>query len=281
MLNHNFFLALLFISLSVSGLQVEAGNDPPASGARSAALGGAYTAVSGDVWTQFFNPSGIAGIKSAQVGVFGEQRYLLNALNTAGLAISLPLGDKQAVGLTARTFGYSAYRENFVGLQYARVFYESFRLGVSLNAANTAVEGYGSATTFTADIGLGLTVSQKVSIGARVYNANQAKLGESIRTTIPTVISGGVAYKPSEKVLLTADASKHLDFPVSFRGGMEYRFVKAFAARAGVSTQPLTINAGFGINFAGLSIDISNGWHERLGYTPTFGLGWKFNQDKE
>lgn len=281
MLKHTYSLAILCIILSVSTLQTLAGNDPPASGARSAALGGAYTAVSGDVWTQFFNPSGIAGIKSAQVGVFGEQRYLLNALNTAGFAACLPLGDKQAIGLTARTFGYSAYRDNFVGLQYARVFYEHFRLGVSLNAANTTIEGYGSATTFTADIGLGLSVSKKVNIGARVYNANQAKLGESIRTAIPTVISGGVAYNPSEKVLLTADVSKHLDYPVSFRGGMEYRFVKVFAARAGISTQPLTFNAGFGLQFAGLSIDFSNGWHERLGYTPTFGLGWKFNQDKE
>ena len=69
-----------------------AGNDNYATGARSTALANTSVCLS-DVWSNSNNQAGLATLKSTEVGVFAERKFLLSqaGLNAAAVAARHPV----------------------------------------------------------------------------------------------------------------------------------------------------------------------------------------------
>jgi hypothetical protein len=235
-------------------------------------LGGAYSAIRGDAWSLWANPAGITGIRRFEGGLFTESRYLLSEITAASFGAVVPFQQKHFIGASASTFGFGSYRRNEAGISYATTLYEFIHVGVKFNLLNLAISNYGSVNTFFANVGLMANVSKRFTMGFWTQNANQAKIGTLQEERLATILNGGLTFHASDKLILTSDVVKYLDYPMGVRSGFEYQFVKQFCIRAGYSTSPSILSAGAGFRIDNLSIDFANSFHERLGYTPHLSL---------
>jgi len=260
-------------------LNLFAGNDPSLMGGRSISLGHAYTGVRGDLWAMSYNPAGIAQITGVNVGFYTERRFMMKELTFGGAAVAMPFKDKHFVGMEIGSFGYSIYRENRVSAAYATTFGEIVSLGVKGNFSSTSLNEFGNSTAFFVDLGANTKIGKTMTLGLSAYNVNFAQIKTvNGRQNLPTVISAGVCYTPSDKVVIVADVQKNIQYPISFRGGIEYKVASFLCARIGASTAPLIMNAGVGVNYKNFSFDFANSIHERLGYTPSFSFAYKFGK---
>ncbi|MCS7076575.1 MAG: hypothetical protein NZ455_07700 [Bacteroidia bacterium] len=255
-----------------------AGNDKGIAGARMIGLAGANTAIRKDVWAGYNNPASVAGIDKYAFGAGFERRFLLQELQYAQLTSAIPVQKSTFIG-TASTFGFDLYRETSVSLGCARTFYEKYHAGASLQIHNTAIgENYGSAYAYTLQMGMQINLSQKVVLGADVYNLTRSSIGRQFRERIPTVYSVGVSYQPNKNCLITTMVDKDVLFKPRWRAGIEYTFFKVLFARIGASTSPDMIYAGVGFLHKGFGIDLAMSYHTYLGFTPNLSLRLEINR---
>ena len=128
MLRCNFFiLILLSISLNVDLLAQE---NRPIIGAKNAAIGGQSTTLK-DVFSLFNNPAGLSNLESFHMGVYAENRFLIQDLNLFGVGFSLPTKNG-SFGLGGTYFGNSAYSESYITLAYSRLLSDNLSLAVGL-----------------------------------------------------------------------------------------------------------------------------------------------------
>ncbi len=265
------FVLLLFLLAAIPFLH--AGNDPWLLGGRRVAMGGAGNSNSADLWSLFANPAGMAGLDMMRAGLAVERRFMLASLNAGGFGFGMPFREKHVFGVYAAASGFDLYRENRIGLNYATEILDVVNLGARLNIYNTSIQSYGSAMSPVLDFGITAPVSRQFSAGASVANANLANLSREINEEIPTVLSIGVAYRPSSKVSLVADMVKHVDFPADFRAGLEYKLNSLLSIRSGIATAPVSLNYGFGLKIKNLNLDFGNSHHSDLGYSGHLSIG--------
>jgi opacity protein-like surface antigen len=137
-------------------------------GARASAMGEAYTALTNDAASAFWNPSGLALVEKRNVhfaynswpadisigglslamNIEGIGTFGLNAiyLNTDDMAVTT-LEDPE--GSSGQTFSISNYA---VGLSYARFMTERLSVGITAKIVSEKYYGYGY-TTFALDLG--------------------------------------------------------------------------------------------------------------------------------
>lgn len=271
-------LAKVLLFLLLLPCPAFAGLDPqPPTGARTISLGNAYVGMRSDFWALFHNPAGISGLGQIEGGAYLTRRFNLKELTYGSAGVVLPFREHHTAGLAFTSFGFEAYQETRLGLTYATTVLDIFSIGAQLNYASINIANYGSSAAFYVDIGVNTMLSDELSLGFSAANVNRARImTETGEEDIPTLFTAGLAYQPSEKVLLVADVQKDVDHAVSFRGGVEYAIIPALKARLGMSNQPLTWNAGFGLALKNLDIDFAFGYHEQLRYSPHISLHYRF-----
>jgi hypothetical protein len=262
---------LLFITAATHAQ----GHGPGVRGGRAAALGNASVTLS-DVWAVGNNVAGLGQLTRPEVGVYGDNRFLIQELNNMALAAALPLGRQPegatstaarhgVVGVELQRFGGALYSEQRAGLGYG------YRLGlISIGARadllQTSIEGLGSRRAVALSLGgQAEVVPQKLTFGAYLYNLNQARLAEFRDERVPTVLKAGLSYRPSAKVLLVVETEKDVDQDADFKAGLEYQVINALTVRAGVATLTEQAVGGFGLRFGRLRLDYGAGWHNALG----------------
>ncbi|MEL6132610.1 MAG: hypothetical protein AAFR59_04510 [Bacteroidota bacterium] len=256
------------------------GDPLPGIGARVVGMGNAFVAVRGNVWSLFHNPAAITGGEGLEVGAYFEQRFFLPELTFGNAGALYPLKDNQAIGLSLGTNGFSGYRENTAGLSYGITLLDKISLGATANVSTVSVPTYGTATTFFINFGAHLQLTDQLSLGTSIYNTNRSSFETALgsREYFPTVITAGLAYKPTDQVLLVFDIQKDIDHPVSFKGGVEYALNEVIYARIGVSTAPLLLSGGIGVNYKAFSFDFAISYTEFLQYTPHVSINYALGQ---
>ena len=251
------------------------GNDP--AGARPAAMGNAALTFT-DIWSSFHNQAGLGYIDKFTAGAFYESRFLIDGLAFAGFAGATPLG-KGTIGLNYSNFGFGAYNEGKVGLAYGMKLADGFSVGVQLNYHNTQIsaENYGSTGALTAEVGFRVEVSERVSIGAHLFNPTRTTLIDNGDLAIPdekipTVIRLGAGYQISDEVLFAGEVEKDIAQDVLFRGGIEYHPADILYLRMGASSEPNLFSFGLGLNFDQFNFDLATNYHSLLGYSPQISL---------
>jgi hypothetical protein len=266
----------IFISLFVLTFSLAKAGDNSPLGARAQGMAGCGTAVSGDLWGAQNNQAGLAFIKTFQAGAFYESRFLVDGLGMKAVAAALPT--KQGVfGLDISSFGFNLYSENKVGIGYAKAFGTKFSASVQLDYFNTHIaENYGSASTFCGEIGLMATPVKNLTIGFHIFNPTRSKLSGSLAERLPTIMRLGTVYTFSDRVFVSLEAEKDVDYKPVLRGGIEYRPIDNFYLRAGVASQPNMMAFGCGIIMKKLRLDIASTFHSVLGFSPSVGLQYGF-----
>jgi hypothetical protein len=251
---------------------LHAGDNPPL-GARSLGMAGCGTALSADIWNMQNNQAGLAFMKSYQAGIFYENRFLVSGLGMKGFAAAAPF-KMGTVGLEITSFGLgNLYSETKVGGAFAKSFGPRFAAALQLNYFNTHIaENYGSSSAVCGEFGLMAIPVKNLMVGFHMYNPTRTKVNNNLDERLPTIMRLGTTYSFSDRVLLTVEAEKDVDYKPVIRGGIEYRPVPNFYLRAGADSNPGLMAFGFGIVMKKLRLDVASSFHSQLGFSPSVGL---------
>lgn len=246
---------------------------PPPGGARAIGMG--FTGLTfKDVHAVFSNAAGLATLDRASVTAFGEQRFLVEELGTYSFGVALPT-NAGTFGLGVQHFGFEGYNEQRIGLAYARPLSEKLSIGGQFLALNTQIQEYGSRLALTFAVGLQYQILPKLELATHINSP--ARVEEANGTFLPTVLSVGARYTPSDNVAILLEAEKDIDYPVRTKIGIEYQVADPFYLRFGVATHPATVTLGIGYQIADrLWFDVASGYHEILGFSPAAGIHYKF-----
>ena len=272
-------LYFLILTLNIASL-AKAGNEDFPIGARSAAMGNASVSLS-DVWSAQHNQAGLGFVRDISAGAYYENRFMLKELSVKGAVVAIPV-KAGTFGLCITNFGYSLYNENKYSLSFAKAFGDKLSAAVAMDYLTTKIaEGYGSKGVLAAEVGIQARPIEGLSIGVHVFNPTCTKLVDYNDERVPTIIRLGADYTFSHKVILAIETEKDMAKKAVFKAGLEYKVVKEFYLRGGISTNPTIGSFGFGINMKNLKIDFSAGYHQVLGFSPQLGLTYIFKKEQK
>ena len=267
------FLILLFLSIHfiVNGQTVRR---PVA--AVYAGLG-SYSINHVDVFSFTNNQASLAQMKNASAGVYGERRFMLDELSLYQLAIAVPTNSGN-FGVKAGYFGFSDYNESQMGLAYARKLGSKVDIGVQFNYNGILVSGYGNSSAINFEIGTVFHLTDKLHAGIHAYNPVGGKYGKNSDEKVASVYTVGLGYEASDKFFISTEIEKEEHQPVNINGGIQYKFLPQFMARAGIATNTSQVYAGVGLFLKTLRLDVAASYHPQLGVTPGLLLIYDFKK---
>lgn len=256
-----FYFACIF-SLICTSLQAQNLTLTGSSGAISGAMGGISAAMA-DEWAVFNNIGALAAntdlAPSAMLSF--ENRFGLKEFNSYHLGLLSPFGFGGVGGLTLSRFGDKFYNETQIGLGYSHQI-SLVSVGAKLNYFQIAVNDQigitqGARGRLLVELGGRANLSPKWSVGFYGYNFTQSKLRvlDGGEDRIPVILKAAVGYQPYQKLFLSIETEKNLDYPATVRAGVNYQIHQFFFIRTGISTQPFHSSLGIGFRPKNFSLD--------------------------
>lgn len=212
-------------------------------GARANAMGYASASMF-DAWGTFNNIAGLAKIDQPTAVFAHDLRPLLPGANRTAAAVSWPVNFGVFSSGVFR-FGDDVYSESLLSAGFSNQLGLA-ALGIKLNYIQYRAEGFGTKGVFTLNVGGIAELTPSLAIGAYITNINQPKLSPD-EDRVPTLLTAGVSFKPSDKIIIATELAKDLDYATTWKTGLEYLFHKKFCARSGFNLHPHA--AFFGLGF--------------------------------
>ncbi len=263
---------LLLTTILLLTFSIVSSNENYPAGARS--LGLSHSSVSfSDTWSTFHNQAGIGNISNITSGFFYESKFQIDELSLIAGSLILPVKGG-GFGLSFFQFGKGLYKENKIGLAFAKPLGDKVTAGIQLDYfAQTFPENERSKGFVTAEGGIIYQPLDDLSIGAHIFNPVSAGIKTAFgKIELPATIRLGTHYSFDESVLITAEAEKHFHNPLIIKTGIEYLPVKNLALRIGVSGKPTRFTSGIGYRTGKISTDIAFSYHGNLGITPSISI---------
>ena len=260
-------------------------------GARGAALGGAFTAVSGDPEAAFWNPAGIQGLAQRTMAL-SMSSYLVDT-QAGSFSVALP-GARRTWAFNLTYFSYGDMRRTSSDGQDLGTFGPSdlaayltlaqpwwrdwLTVGANLKAVYSTIDAY-SADAFMLDLGL-LTQGPMdgMSIGASLSNLGTVRSGYAgdFKDSLPVVMRLGVSHRPAHMpmpMLLLAELNIPNDNDPYLAFGAEVRLAGGLYLRPGYSAQQtgmegqerVGLTAGLGVNAQRYRLDYAFASYAGLG----------------
>ena len=243
-LNHrlktlNFGLILFVLLFAKTG---SASFETPGAGARSIALGGAFTGLVDNSDAIFINPAGIAQIISPDISVFYARPYGMRELAYSSIGAVYPKSIV-SIGAAAQTQGHDLYRESVYILSLARGSSGKVYYGLNVRYMTLQIKNYGSAGSASVDAGVLAKPLQHLSFGASIQNLSRSSIGQE-NERVPQIYRAGLHYSPLSQISITLDAYKDVSFPLEAHYGIEYHLIEQVDLRFGASNNPSRFGAG-------------------------------------
>lgn len=216
------------------------------------------------------NPALLYRVRRWQGAVSVEQRFALADLRLVDGFFSFPL-KKGSVGMGASRFGNEWYNETGLSAGYGRELGGGWALGLRLNYYRLQAAGYAARSFLNAETGLAWT-SGGFTIGLQLYDP--AGLFEKQRTGYGlssswTLAAGGLL---SEQLFAAIQLQKQAEGAMDGRFLLLYGFHRQAGVLAGWTTAQQMLSVGAYLCWNGCRVQLSNAFHPRLGYSPTFTL---------
>ena len=260
-------------------------------GARAAALGGAYTATTGDLEAIGWNPAGLLGIGERSAAL-SYTSYLVDT-ETGFLSVGRP-GERRDWALSVNYVSYGDMRRTdsqgadlgtFGAFDLAayltaaqQVWGGRATLGASLKAIYSSIDDY-TSDAYAVDLGIiapgpvaGMT------LGASLANVGTVRSGytSGYEDDLPVLIRLGVTHRPAHMPLpmvLLADLTVPNDNDAYLTFGAEIRVADRLYLRPGYSLQnagvdgdeSLGVSAGAGLELARYRLDYAFSSYPTLG----------------
>ncbi len=264
-------------------------------GARPAALGGAFVAVSGDPTSIYWNPAGLSGLSALQLGLFHNKWFSDVTRQSAFAAYPTPAGVFGAgltylhmgeiVGFDVDEYGEPFRISNFTcydlagTVSYAKAIALHTSVGANLKVIQESLADY-RALGFGVDAGLLFCVGdflgpgawypvRNITVGCDIKNLGV--LGRFITKTekFPLEVNVGLAARLlGNSIIVLAEVDKPVDGEYAGHFGLEWALRDILTLRAGYDTAN---EFGSGIT-CGVGIKISD-WVLDYAYVPYSDLG--------
>lgn len=251
-------------------------------GARSIALGKAYTGLHGDVNSMFINPSGISGVNtfelsSMYVNFAGDVSYtMLSAAYPTNFGVfgagylgafsgDLAFTTEEGTGRIASA-GVFNYSSSIMSLSYAARPFERLSLGLSgkyFSKGSPQVDG-GTGSGMSLDIGAVYALNDNLTLGLSGKNLLNTGIrwDGGITESIPYDLRAGLVFTPTNKLTAMLDGEKVQGSDILMRAGMEYKLRDELSVRVGAEQMQLSrgssywnYSGGVGLNFRGMKLD--------------------------
>ncbi len=245
-------------------------------GARSTGMG--YASVTNiDLWATFNNQAALAFLEKTEVGVFAENRFLMDEMMTQAFAVAVPVKNVGTISASFYRFGFALYNDNKYAVAYSRTFGERFSAAMQFNVFHTQFgDVYGSRVNFNPELSIFTKVSEKITLGTHLLNPTRTRFLDFADERMPTILRIGLGYQWSKEFLSNIEFYKDINFPVSLRVGGEYGINEQVWLRGGFSTGATYGTFGVGVNLKGAKADIATAYHQILGFIPQLALSYTF-----
>ena len=238
---------------------------------------GAYTTKQIDPFSFVGNQAALAKVKTGGLGIYGERRFLLAENSVYGIAAAIPT-KKGNFGVQVNYSGVANYKEQKAGLAYAKSLGEKLDIGVQFNYYGFSVPGYINANTVNFEAGAIVHVSDKLNVGAHVYNPVSAKLGKTGNEKLAAAYKFGLGYDVTDNFYIASEILKEQNLPINITSSFQYQFKQQFFVRAGFRSDNNTGFAGVGFLYKNLRIDLASSFHPQLGVSPGLLLIYNFKE---
>lgn len=234
-------------------------------GAKGLGMGQATTALPGYDWSLFSNPA-LADNEQIAIGFYGIRNYGFSELTDMSAIARVPT----QIGVTS--VGFHRYGDNLFSETRARLGYKNewrlLHFGLALNYSHISFgDDYGAGGAIGVDAGIAAEITESLWVGAKSTNLNRPKY-QGIREDLPREVAIGFSYGLNELALFAFDVVKDVNFPVSYRGGLEVKIIENLKGRVGITTEPLTYSLGFGYGTDRWDINFAVQQHQLLGLSP-------------
>ncbi|MEE2659356.1 MAG: PorV/PorQ family protein [Candidatus Latescibacterota bacterium] len=276
-------IPLILAALLVVPVAAEATNDNVGTagfsflkvpvGARASALGGTFTAVSGDLEATATNPAGLVGVKE-RTAALSLTSYLVDT-EAGFLSFAVP-GDRRlwAISVNYFSFGEMVRTDEdgqnlgtFNAFDFAayitaaqKVWSNRLTLGVNFKAIYSSIDDF-TSDAYAVDLGvLSPGPIDGMTLGASLSNLGSVRNGytHGFEDSLPVVFKAGFSHRPAHTpvpLLLLVDINVPNDNDPFFSFGAEIQLAGDLYLRPGYSLQqtgaagddPLGLSAGGGV----------------------------------
>lgn len=247
-------------------------------GARANGMAYATSGLS-DAWAMFGNIGGLAGVESTTSAVSYHAHPTFPSFNRTAAVLAMTVKPGVA-GLGVFRFGDDLYSEQVARLGFASKLGIA-SLGIQAGYVQYRAEGFGSRGVVTLGLGGITRLTPWLSVGVSITNLNQPVISATTAERIPTLLTAGVALRPSPLLLVITEVTKDLDYTATWRTGLEYTAHKKFMARTGFTLHPQAAFAGAGFKTSTFTLDYALQFQQVPGVSHQATLGYRFVKKKK
>jgi hypothetical protein len=243
-------------------------------GARSQGMAYASAAIR-DSWGMFNNVAGISGVTETTATFSYKGVPALPGANRTSFSLLTPTRYGVA-GVGVFRFGDDLYNESLLTAGFSNQLGLA-SLGVRVNYIQYRAEGFGTKGVFTVNVGGIADLTPRLAIGAHITNLNQPKISID-GDRIPTLLTTGVLFKPTDKVMFATELEKDLDYKPTWKLGGEYRFHPKFCARTGFNLYPNASFFGMGFKTSRFLMDYAFQYSTAIQFSHQASIIYQFSR---
>lgn len=225
---------------------------PPLAGASAQAIGYAVSCTQ-DAWSVFNNIGGLAGVKHVTTAFSYETMPHFRFGDRMAAVFVMPV-KTGAMGFGLYRFGDDLYHEQIMTAGYSNVLGLA-SLGIRINILQYYADGFGNKHLVTIHFGGRAELTSGLYVGAYIINIHQPVISATSGERVPTLLSAGIACKPSSNVFFTSEVEKDLEYDLTWKTGIEYRAHRRIFFRTGFNIPPDAGFIGFGFKTGRYQID--------------------------
>lgn len=243
-------------------------------GARPAGMGEAFTSISGDIFSLYWNPAGVARHTGAEFAFMHNQWFQDVSLeyaafcfgykkNVFGLSLTLSqvANLERREGPTENPISYFDEHDLSLGFSWSRKINDKLDLGISTKFLYEKID-FSSATGLGFDLGGIYRIRSNIQLGGAILNLGSKMKFEQESFNLPTSYKIGAAYLGHEKhfngdFILSMDLVKPNDNDLKVNLGGEYTYKEKFTLRSGyqIGYDDKNISLGLGLKIKKYAID--------------------------
>lgn len=244
-------------------------------GARSSGIGGASVTL-GDHYSLFNNIGGLGRVEGHYLFGGYQNRFGIREFQVIG-AGAIYHTDIGNAGVGFYKFGDDLFSQQRIHLAIGNKF-QMVSLGLGADLIQYNVSTVGTKQALAIEFGGIAEITSELSFGAHIFNLNQVDLVKETGEKIPTVMKGGISYRPNDELLINVEIEKDLEFDEIIKAGLEYQVVENVFVRTGISTQPFLSAFGAGFHPKRLHFDYSFTNDSNLGAIHELSLAYSFQK---
>jgi hypothetical protein len=270
----NLPLLLLF---SVSFTNPSCGQNSLFLGARSFALANSSSTIS-DEFSLYNNPGSLGYVDEGSISFGYLNPYNIEGLNSVFALFSKSFKQGSA-SIGVFRFGDEIFQQSKLTMGFGNNFGIA-SLGGNINYNHYLIEGFGSHGFISLDIGGLAKLSPSVLISGSIKNVTQARISRLTGEYLPTVMSVGISFLPSDQLTLFSQYDKNLEYPGQLNFGVEYTF-SVLVLRTGLITDPSILSFGMGLHYKKIKIDYGIRNHQVLRASHCFTVSFHFHDGQQ